>query len=308
MSTSNPLMYAELLSNIRQISVIAALDTPSDPATEAQLSGTGQQLILRHGGQTVELSLPGQVAPNTPLQKPLIGQQELSWRLPLGALAKGADVDGAQCYHAPWSAQSLATGMGFSCRQCKAIIVKQGSIKTWKDLPSENWAEMMDFWHCHKPHDHRSTGSNGHTRNDVAEVASANRGYGANTKFTAQAGVGLIDLTTFLLTDGDCTGTKVRPASLHVHVPLHLSPSCRGTSSHGGYQEGGHFLPLRFCLLLSMVWPPIQIPKRNTRCHCSDIFVSCLPSSSEDGLHDSRHMAISAFHSVPSSRLWRSRD
>lgn len=30
------------------------------------------------------------------------------------------------------------------------------AAQRWKQLPSEHWAELMDLWHCHKPHAHDS--------------------------------------------------------------------------------------------------------------------------------------------------------
>lgn len=55
----------------------------------------------------------------------------------------------------PWSSNYLTpfanTGSQFSCVQCRNDVLTCKSINTWKPLPSETWAEMMDFWHCHKP-------------------------------------------------------------------------------------------------------------------------------------------------------------
>jgi len=85
---------------------------------------------------------------------------------------------------------------------------------TWKDLPSENWAEMMDFWHCHKPTEHES-----HAGHSDEETATANKGYAANSKFTAQNKVGFVDLTTFLLDAKDCNNIRV---SLCLYFPIIL--------------------------------------------------------------------------------------
>jgi ubiquitin-protein ligase E3 D len=210
-----PLIYAELLSNIRQISVIAALEAPCDAATKVELSGNGQQFILHHGGESTILNLPGRVAPKFQLQKPALGRTELSWRLPIDGPQTRPDAEEGQSNEAPWSAKSLGEDLEFLCRNCDAVIIRRGPIQTWKDLPSENWAEMMDFWHCHKPdvlehertHDHDSNGANGRggiidTENSVSTI----KGYGANTKFAANSGTAFVDITTFLLTPSDCTG------------------------------------------------------------------------------------------------------
>ena len=106
---------------------------------------------------------------------------------------------------APWSALVLRPGASVLCRKCKAVIVEQDNLKEWKDLPSENWAEMMEFWHCHKP-DHA------HAHNE----SLASRGYGANSRISAQDGVGFVNLTSFLLSKKDVSASTVS-ASLFDH-------------------------------------------------------------------------------------------
>jgi len=209
MSIPRSLLYAELLANIRQISVIAALNSPCDANTIVELSTDGQQIILCHGGHKSILNLPGKVASNTQLQKPALGSSELSWRLPLGGQPKPEDTEGSD---APWPAKELGPDAEFCCRRCGTRIVSKGRVTSWKDLPSENWAEMMDFWHCHKPSDHEHNGTNGHS-NAYEDDPQTSRGYGANTKFTAQVGVGFVDLSTFLLVKSDCTNIKVSDLS-----------------------------------------------------------------------------------------------
>ena len=203
-------MYAELLSNIRQISVIVALDEPCDPATKVELSADGRHFIVDHGGEACSLSLPGQVPFSFLLPSPSLGAKELTWRLPLAGQPSRADMGSAQDNDSPWSARCLGEQMEFGCRDCSAVIIKKGSVKTWRDLPSENWAEMMDFWHCHKPDVPQANGSNGHDPGSIIEESSVNKGYGANTIFAPTRGLGFVDLTTFLLVGLDCTNIEVR--------------------------------------------------------------------------------------------------
>lgn len=47
----------------------------------------------------------------------------------------------------------------FCCAGCGAEIINSKQ-KKFLDMPSEFWYEMMDFWHCHKPHEHH------HNEND----------------------------------------------------------------------------------------------------------------------------------------------
>ncbi|KAH8794578.1 HECT-like ubiquitin-conjugating enzyme-binding-domain-containing protein [Hyaloscypha sp. PMI_1271] len=223
MSPPKPLMYAELLSNIRQISVIVALEEPCDLTTRVELSADGWRFILRHSEEASSLSLPGQVSPGFQLQRPVFGAKELTWRLPLAGEPTCTSMDTMQSNCAPWSAKYLGKETEFVCRGCGSEIVKKGSIGTWRDLPSENWAEMMDFWHCHKPEV-----PDGHV-----EQSAANRGYGANTKFTPTPGIGFVDLTSFLLADTDCQNTQTE--SSPEEPSQHQSILCKACHSFIGY-------------------------------------------------------------------------
>ncbi|TVY18502.1 Uncharacterized protein LARI1_G003140 [Lachnellula arida] len=245
---SKPLIYAELLANIRQISVIAALETPCDATTNVELSGNGQEFIMHHGGESTTLTLPGRIVLTTQLQKSALGRKELSWRLPLDGPPTRPDAEDAQSNEAPWSASKLREDSEFLCRDCGAVVIGRGVIKTWKDLPSENWAEMMDFWHCHKPdvpehertHEHVSNGTHGSEELDAENSVATTKGYGANTKFAANSGTAFVDMTTFLLTPSDCSSlepldNQTTPAlEQNVAVrPIH----CKVCSKNMGYLD-----------------------------------------------------------------------
>jgi len=242
MPGSDPLIYAELLSNIRQISVILAMGTPCDAATKVELSGDGQQFVLSHGGEITTLTLPGRVASNAQLQKPALGSKESSWRLPLAGLPARPDEEVAQSNEAPWSASALEEDSEFLCRQCGAVIIGKGAIAFWKDMPSENWAEMMDFWACHKPDvpEHEQVHEIGN--NDT--TITTTKGYGANTKFTAIAGTAFVDITTFLLAASDCSNLEPLKNAVS-HSKLSESFTSRNHVKRHGYQEGGHALLLQ---------------------------------------------------------------
>lgn len=49
----------------------------------------------------------------------------------------------------------------FSCMYCNNSIINSKDCSFF-DMPSELWSEMMDFWHCHKPHDHGIHGEHQH--------------------------------------------------------------------------------------------------------------------------------------------------
>lgn len=223
---SSALIYAELLSNIRQVSVIASLQTPSNQDTRATLSDDRQQLKLVHNGTIIILILPTQVAAISSLRQPALGSREISWRLALPSTATTKNgPDFADSASAPWSASKLSENSKVSCRKCGAILLAAGSIQSWKDLPSENWAEMMDFWHCHKPHVHGKDSAIGHNEDHLEE-----KGYGAKSMFKARNGVGFVDLTYFLLAEKDCVGIKVRSKNF-------ISSSCLPTPLAGIKKE-----------------------------------------------------------------------
>ena len=240
MSLSEPLLYAELLPHIRQVSVIATLHSPSDVTTLAKLSTDGQQLLLDHAGVTKTLKLPGQTTFKI-LPKPSPGSTELSWRLPVAGPPIRADTD-SQIDDASCSASCLTKDDEFLCRDCSAVLIKKGSIKTWKDLPSEGWAEMMDLWFCHKPtvdeedeemFSPQFDKAARHIRDaphDNLNKSAGNKGYGADTSFSPQLGIGLVDTMTFLLAQEDCENVVVSTSQF---LCIFL------VSKSGGYQEGG---------------------------------------------------------------------
>ena len=196
-------VYAELLSNIRQISVAVTLPSPSDASTQATIAA--DCLRVKHNDDVCTLTLPGMTSFGMGrLPIPSQATTTLSWRLPL-APSGSRDRGGRE---APWSATDLQAGEEIRCRNCSATLVPRGAVQVWKDLPSENWAEMMEFWHCHKPdHEHHHHGA----ANGKADEASlAARGYGADSAIQPQDGVGLVDLTAFLLLEKNCANLAVR--------------------------------------------------------------------------------------------------
>ncbi|KAK2055514.1 hypothetical protein LY76DRAFT_628271 [Colletotrichum caudatum] len=204
-SQETPSIYAELLANIRQLSVAVTLPSPAGSHTQGLITPDGATIQLRHAGAQTSFALPGKVQTRgavaaAALPAPPPASRVVSWRLPLAADAPAA----ARSPHdepVPWTALDLAPGSAVACRACAAPLVPPGRAREWKDLPSENWAEMMDFWHCHKPTDHeRAGGEHDHL--------ATGRGYGANSSIAAQPGVGMVDLTSFLFSESDCTGLE----------------------------------------------------------------------------------------------------
>ncbi|KAL7935333.1 ubiquitin-conjugating enzyme E2-binding protein [Trichoderma chlorosporum] len=189
-------IYAELLSNIRQVSVIATLSSPSNATTKAEILDDGRRIQIHHQGEIRSLDLPASVSIRSTLHISENFSQGLAWRLPVSATEAQLTRFSAENQSVPWVSTDLKAGSCIFCRHCNHNIVQQGRIKSWKDLPSENWAEMMEFWHCHKPHDHEH-----HDGENLSK-----RGYGANSTITAQPEVGFVDLTSFMFSELDCDG------------------------------------------------------------------------------------------------------
>lgn len=192
-------VYAELLSNIRQVTVGVTLPSPSDASTSAEVVDGGRRLRVRHQGHSEDLELPATVTTSAALAVSKAASAEQSWRLPVSPAEASATRFSPEDQAVPWDSTDIKVGSAICCRGCGSAVVQGGKIGSWKDLPSENWAEMMEFWHCHKPTDH----------GEHEDEALANRGYGANGAITAQPSVGFVDITSFMLAESDCDGLLV---------------------------------------------------------------------------------------------------
>ncbi|KTB10750.1 Uncharacterized protein AO442_004414 [Nakaseomyces glabratus] len=53
-----------------------------------------------------------------------------------------------------WNIERFKKMQGFqiACNNCKLVVLdSEVNIKKISEMPSEFWAEFMDYWHCHKP-------------------------------------------------------------------------------------------------------------------------------------------------------------
>ncbi|KAH6689145.1 ubiquitin-conjugating enzyme E2-binding protein [Plectosphaerella plurivora] len=252
-------LYAELLPNIRQVSLVATLSSPHDGTTVAQVSGDGSRIQVRHRSAVEELTLPGQVSSPSllPIQAKAGDPRTLSWRLPVASSVGLGGREGLDPV-VPWTASDIKPGSAVTCRQCTRELVADGRVGVWKDLPSENWAEMMDFWHCHKPnddghgHSHSHSHDHGHVQDrPYTQEHLAQRAYGANSSISAQKSVGFVDLTSFLFSEDDCSGLSfsvgdgseshastadtLKALRADSPAPRMLYVHCAGCTSHLGF-------------------------------------------------------------------------
>lgn len=148
------------------------------------------------GGGTAAITLP---------KRP---SKDLTLRLKVEETAPGfLSLEHSDENIVPWPANALNDAKRLQCLNCDAWLVDVDQIREWRDLPNENWAEMMDFWHCHKPHEHEGEGHE-HDENGTTPAVDG-KGYSASNKLSAQPGIGYIGLSYFLLAEGDCRNIRV---------------------------------------------------------------------------------------------------
>lgn len=205
-------LYAELLLHIRTITLFASLRTLHTRETKAKLSTDGCSITVTHEGQSATVRLPikveggGDAALSLPAQPP---SKELTLRLQIeekdGTNMLGAlQAEERKANIVPWDGTSLndLNEADINCKNCENVVVPRGSVSQWRDLPNENWAEMMDFWHCHKPDEHHL---HDHTHHEIV----GKKGYAAGNKLKAAEGVGFVDLASFLLKEQDFASVEV---------------------------------------------------------------------------------------------------
>ncbi|KAK0392565.1 hypothetical protein NLU13_2060 [Sarocladium strictum] len=207
-------VYAELLSNLRQLSVVASLPSLSDSTTSVFVSDDGLSLTVSHQEQSRMLYLPEKPIASA-LQVPAQASNEISWRLRLSPLEKPLQRFILEDQPLPWSARDVLAGSAVTCRECGEELVQKGRIGVWKDLPSDNWAEMMEFWHCHKPVDHHKSAEGA-----ASDETTTKKGYGANNVISAQQGTGLVDVTSFVLSKVDCSAVSYSTSAPNIETTV----------------------------------------------------------------------------------------
>ena len=216
--------FCEYLESIRTAHLHIELDSPWDVTCSELLVHDRKHLTLRHRCISVGIALPCSLErPERPPELVIDAD-----RLVLDCRIKDAapvvlqdDSNNETPFSRPEDLQTL------TCCRCQTLLVDGRSL-TWRSLPSEHWAELMDSWHCHKgviddakaAHArHRSNDNQLHEQYTLPDriVSAANR-------IRPAVGVGLIGLSYLLF----------RPAALaflpevsHSHRHRHLSRSNR---------------------------------------------------------------------------------
>ncbi|KAL4974969.1 ubiquitin-conjugating enzyme E2-binding protein [Aspergillus desertorum] len=231
-------LHAEYLPNIRQVSLqISAAGAP-DVLPEISLSESRRAVTVSltlpesTGSVSETIKLPVKVTEgarrllSNATQRAGQGtgmntgiEREFSYRLQVddAELVAHDAVEEHMDSFVPWAAGDMRPSTKLRCAQCKQVIldkpVDTAAISDeksasqagwlWKDLPSGNWAEMMDFWHCHKPDSHE-----GAFKQVTEDENPKVKGYGASNQVVATPGTVLVDVATFLVAAIECKGLK----------------------------------------------------------------------------------------------------
>ena len=248
-------LYAEYLPNLRQINAFATLPSPSWKWTRAYKTLPNKIEVMHRVGPAneddlgVTMSLPyylkeaytAEYDPTSIFELPVAkGATHLSWRLDADRTSPFLDKVSMET----WSERVLKPGAQVACAKCSHPLTK--GVNQWKNLPSGGWADMMDLWHCHKPHvPHQSR-----------KGAGSTKGYAAARILTPSEDCALVDGGSFYFARGQLLDLEVRVLSFWLSLTSDYKMSDCHDISLRGHKEGG-FVSTTFVF---MAQSPIQLP------------------------------------------------
>ncbi|KAL4996434.1 ubiquitin-conjugating enzyme E2-binding protein [Aspergillus recurvatus] len=249
-------LHAEYLPNIRQVSLHISAARVSDVYPEVSLSESCRAVTVSltlpepTGFVSETIKLPVKVTEGS---RRLLSnatrrarqdkctntgaEKEFSYRMQVddAELVACVAVEEHMDSFVPWSAGDMQPSTKLRCAQCKQVILdKPVDIAAstlsdensashagwlWKDLPSGNWAEMMDFWHCHKPDHHEAQDADGAAKRLTEDENYKVKGYGASNQVVATPRTVLVDVATFLVPAIECKGLK-KATEQSINVPF----------------------------------------------------------------------------------------
>lgn len=197
-------LYAEVLANIRQANLYVYLSSPKNERTKINIASDKKTIKVIHDGETASLYLPSEISGTAEINIPTERGMEISVRLELEDIKTMPSIQDAVVDEGPWSASDLGPNCRLRCRACRSEInLTETPPMVFKNLPSDHWAEMMDFWHCHRP-PHAEP-----NRAKDSEEAAQSKGYGTSSKLKASRGVAFVDTTSFILAEQSCRNIEV---------------------------------------------------------------------------------------------------
>lgn len=221
-------LYAELFLYVHIVNVHASISTAeSAEAAVVEIAADGQSITLFHRNGRVSIDLPTRVlqrGSSTSFRLSLKEGNQFTLRLNVedGSTKGASDLTNGSASlisarsenPVPWTSRSMRNnGCKISCARCDSDIQSIGKVGVWLDMPNENWADLMEFWHCHKPAEHYKVDQGAENiRNQTHEGKECFAGNG----LCASQGKGYIGTSYFLLHMDDCSGVKVRELRVFV--------------------------------------------------------------------------------------------
>lgn len=192
--------YCDYHENIRAIHLSVTLPSAPDELTSLDIYDR-KTLRLRHAFRSYTIALPASVDPTRPLEVKGTGLT-LNCRVSADPIVRS---DGS--ISLPLSSPE-ALQEDVLCSACGTCMILASRGLTWHRMPSENWAEMMDSWHCHR-------GVSDHHYNEHHDQYTLpDHIVSAAERIRARPGRGLIGLSYLLIHPSDTQNIKVRRSTI----------------------------------------------------------------------------------------------
>ncbi|KAG4306437.1 hypothetical protein PORY_000425 [Pneumocystis oryctolagi] len=136
------LFTAEALSHIRVINIV--LEFPENVYKPVLKLLNTYSISLEYKGALLIIFLPDETEKDASIRINQQFNRVLSIRLPLNnsSIKSVEEIS-------PWSAVYIDSNSDFCCAFCSSLLLSKNQIKYWKNLPSDNWIDMVDYWVCH---------------------------------------------------------------------------------------------------------------------------------------------------------------
>ncbi|KTW29315.1 hypothetical protein T552_01270 [Pneumocystis carinii B80] len=178
---------AEALSHIRVINLVLEFSENIYQPSSLKLFNT-HSISIKSNKISEIIFLPDEIEKDVSIR---VDQQPntLSIRLPLSNLSIKSMNE-----ISPWSAVYIDPNSDFCCGFCLGSLLNKDQIKHWRNLPSDNWADMMDYWICCKGKDN----------------AFGNYKISQNIKSLSDSGIIFVGLSYFLISEKNLQNIKVQ--------------------------------------------------------------------------------------------------
>lgn len=186
--------HCEYHENVRAVHL--SLRLPSAPDALTSLEAYDRKTLrLRHAFRTYSIPLPGSIDIKKPLKLVCDGHQ-ITCRVDASPIKESSGIN-----EVPFSTTKQLS-RDLQCARCRCSLL-EGTGISWRLMPSENWAEMMDSWHCHRGV------TDEHHNEHHDQYALPDHIVSAAERIRARPGIGLIGLSYLLIHISDATNILV---------------------------------------------------------------------------------------------------